>query len=93
MNGNYSFIIIPINTQPICGLLTKDDTILLVGGVDQNILYFSIKDDYLLDPQPVRECKLDNNVTFIAPFDIEGENFLIGYERGRIDILDSKYLE
>ena len=44
----------------------------MIGGSEQNILYFQIEDEYLLDPQQVREATFDFNVTCIAPFDLKG---------------------
>jgi|LauGreDrversion4_2_1035121.scaffolds.fasta_scaffold2565840_2 hypothetical protein len=67
----YSYKLIPLNTQPLCGLLIKDDTILVVTGYDNNILYFSIEDEYLLYPQQIREYNTDYEVTFITQFDVK----------------------
>jgi len=50
-------------------LLAKDDTVLMIGGYNQNILYFKIDDENLLSPQYVREALFDFNVTCIVPFD------------------------
>lgn len=65
----------------------------MIGGSDQNILYFQIEDEFLLEPQQVREVNFDFNVTCIAPFDLKSQNFLIGQEKGRINILDIRFME
>jgi len=71
-NGKYSFKTILLNTQPICGLLAKNDKVLMIGGYNQKILYFKIEDENLLSPELVREAIFDFNVTCIAPFDLKG---------------------
>lgn len=90
---NYTFKTIPLGTQPLCGLLTKNDTVLLIGGSDENILYFQFEDGDMLDPLKKREVKFSFNVTCIVPLDINETHFFIGQEQGRIDVLSIMYME
>ena len=53
-NEKYSFKTIPLNNfTSSCGLLVKDDTILMISDTDQSIYLFDIKDEYLLDPHQI----------------------------------------
>jgi len=48
--GNQTYKTIPLGTQPLCGILASDEEVLLIGGYNEMILYFSIADENLLDP-------------------------------------------
>ena len=48
--GEQTYKTIPLGTQPLCGILASDDEVLLIGGYNEMILYFSIAEENLLDP-------------------------------------------
>jgi len=49
----YKTLTIP--TQPLCALLAKNDTILLIGGDDKKLLYYQFDDGKTLEPKLKRE--------------------------------------
>lgn len=63
----------------------------MIGGFNEMILYFRIDEDNLLSPNLVRQAKFSHCVTCIVALD--DKHFLIGQEKGRIDILEIEYMQ
>jgi hypothetical protein len=49
--GKYNrFKTIDTITEPLCAILANDDNVIMIGGNNKKILYYSIKDEYVEDP-------------------------------------------
>jgi hypothetical protein len=51
---------------------------LLIGGNDENLYYFKLDDENMLNPQKPRITKMKKIVTCIVPLHLSEEKFLIG---------------
>lgn len=58
--GKLVYKTIPLGTQPLCGVLASKDSVLMIGAINETLLYFNIDNENSLSPKAEGKFKMSD---------------------------------
>jgi hypothetical protein len=58
--GKIVYKTIPLGTQPLCGVLANKDSVLMIGAINETLIYFKIDNENSLTPKAEGKFKMSD---------------------------------